>query len=79
MCGSRKFALEHITRDDISALTHDASQISGVPYIMDVDKEEAWNIINGWSHWSLDFKKWKAEIRKFFGLHFLNYFTLNVL
>ncbi len=47
MCGSRKFALEHITRDDISSLTHEAAQISGISYIMDVDKEEAWNIING--------------------------------
>lgn len=47
MCGSRKFALEHIARDDIAALTQEASQISGIPYIMDVDKEEAWNIIKG--------------------------------
>ncbi|MBW1787994.1 MAG: FMN-binding glutamate synthase family protein [Deltaproteobacteria bacterium] len=47
MCGSRKFALEHIARDDISALTQEAAQISGIPYIMDVDKEEAWDIING--------------------------------
>jgi glutamate synthase domain-containing protein 2 len=37
MCGSRKFALEHITRDDIAALTKNAADISGIQYIMDVD------------------------------------------
>ena len=46
MCGSRKFTLEHITRDDIAAITPESAQISGIQYIMDVDKEEAWNIIN---------------------------------
>jgi hypothetical protein len=39
MCGSRKFALEYISRDDIAALTHDVSEISGIKFIMDVDKE----------------------------------------
>ena len=46
MCGSRKFALEHITRDDIAALTKEAAEISEIPYMMDVDKEEAWKVIN---------------------------------
>ncbi len=41
MCGSRKFALKHILRDDIAALTSEASKISGIQYIMDCDKEEA--------------------------------------
>ena len=45
MCGSRKFALEYITRDDIASLTQEAASISGIPYIMEVDKEEAWKII----------------------------------
>jgi len=40
MAGCRKFSLEHISRDDIAALTHEASEISGIPYIMEVDKEE---------------------------------------
>ena len=40
MAGSRKFALEHISRDDIAALTPEASRLSGIQYIMDVDKEE---------------------------------------
>jgi len=39
MAGSRKFTTSHLTRDDIAALTHEAVEISGVQYIMDVDKE----------------------------------------
>ncbi len=46
MAGSRKFACEHITRDDIAALTPDASRISGIQYILDVDKEEALSILD---------------------------------
>jgi hypothetical protein len=41
MAGSRKFSVEHISRDDIAALTHEASEISGIPYVMDVDWEKA--------------------------------------
>ena len=47
MCGNRKFALDYISRDDIAALTKDAAQISGIPYVMDVDKEEVEKILNG--------------------------------
>ena len=47
MCGNRKFALEHIERDDITALTKDAANISGIPYVMDVDKEEVEQILDG--------------------------------
>ncbi len=46
MCGSRKFALEFITRDDIAALTSQAAEISGIRYVMEVDKESAEHIIN---------------------------------
>lgn len=45
MCGSRKFALAYIERSDITALTKEASEISGVPYIMDLDREEVDNIL----------------------------------
>jgi glutamate synthase domain-containing protein 2 len=45
MAGSRKFALEHISRDDLAALTREASEISGIPYIMDVDRDEAEEIL----------------------------------
>ena len=47
MTGNRKFALKYITRDDIAALTKDAANISDIPYVMDVDKEEAEKILNG--------------------------------
>ncbi|WP_066638286.1 FMN-binding glutamate synthase family protein [Desulfolucanica intricata] len=40
MCGARKFALSHITRDDIASLTKEAADISGITYIMDEDAEE---------------------------------------
>ncbi len=46
MCGSRKFALEYITRDDIASLTHKAEEITGIPFIMDCDKEEAEKILD---------------------------------
>jgi glutamate synthase domain-containing protein 2 len=46
MAGNRKFALEYIAREDIASLTQEASQISGIPYITDVDKEEVEEILN---------------------------------
>ena len=47
MAGNRKFALGYITRDDIAALTKDAAQISGIPYVLDVDKDEVAKILKG--------------------------------
>ena len=46
MCGARKFTLSHIDRGDIAALTHEASNISHIPYVMDCDKEEAEEILS---------------------------------
>lgn len=46
MCGNRKFALEHITRDDIAALTKEAAGISGISYVMDADEKEVEEILN---------------------------------
>ncbi len=46
MAGSRKFALEYIARDDIAALTEEASIASGIPHVMEVDEEEAERILN---------------------------------
>lgn len=40
MAGERKFALKYIERNDLVALTRDAADISGIPYVMDSDKEE---------------------------------------
>jgi glutamate synthase domain-containing protein 2 len=47
MCGSRKFTLSHMTRDDLAALTRDAAEISGINYIQDVDQAEVEDILNG--------------------------------
>jgi len=46
MCGARKFTLNHITRDDIVALTREAAEITGIKYVMDLDKEEAEKILD---------------------------------
>ncbi len=46
MCGSRKFALEHIERNDIASLTKIASDISGIQYVMDADQKEVEEILN---------------------------------
>lgn len=46
MAGTRKFAMNHISRDDIWALTKEASVISGIQYVMDVDKAEVEKILN---------------------------------
>ncbi|MEM4729091.1 MAG: FMN-binding glutamate synthase family protein [Thermoplasmata archaeon] len=45
MCGSRKFSLDYISRDDIAALTREAAEISGIRYVMDADREEAERIL----------------------------------
>ena len=45
MCGSRKFSLEYISRDDLACLTHQAAEISGIPFITDVDKVQVEEIL----------------------------------
>ena len=45
MCGTRKFALEYITRDDIASLTPEASRISGIPLVTDIDAKEVDRIL----------------------------------
>jgi glutamate synthase domain-containing protein 2 len=45
MCGARKFALAHIARDDIAALTAEAAAASGIPHVCEVDREEAEGIL----------------------------------
>jgi glutamate synthase domain-containing protein 2 len=45
MAGNRKFALSYITRDDIAALTKEAADISGIPFVLDVDKDEVDKIL----------------------------------
>jgi glutamate synthase domain-containing protein 2 len=46
MAGSRKFALEYISRDDMAALTPQAAEISGIQYVMDVDRHEVEEILD---------------------------------
>ncbi len=47
MCGSRKFAVPYISRDDIAALTRQSNEVSGIPYIMETDREEFERILEG--------------------------------
>lgn len=45
MAGARKFSLAHVTRDDLFALTREASEISGISYVMEADEEEVEKIL----------------------------------
>jgi glutamate synthase domain-containing protein 2 len=45
MAGARKFALKYICRDDLCALTREASEVSGISYVMDADREEVDKIL----------------------------------
>ncbi|MEW6674448.1 MAG: FMN-binding glutamate synthase family protein [Nitrospirota bacterium] len=45
MAGARKFALQYIDRDDIMSITREAADVSGIPYITDVDMKEVENIL----------------------------------
>ena len=47
MAGSRNFRVSTISRDDLMALTPEAAQVSGIPYVMDAYRQEAEAIING--------------------------------
>ncbi len=46
MTGSRKFALEYVSRDDIVALTRDAADRSGIQFITEADKYEVEEILD---------------------------------
>ncbi len=45
MAGNRKFSMAHVSRDDIAALTREASEISGIRYIMEMDQQEVDSIL----------------------------------
>jgi glutamate synthase domain-containing protein 2 len=45
MAGERKFALNLVERNDIMALTREAADVSGIPYIMETDVEEVEKIL----------------------------------
>ncbi len=46
MSGSRNMRLDTISRDDVMALTPEAAEVSGIPYVMDAYREEAMRIID---------------------------------
>lgn len=45
MAGSRKFSLKYLERNDIISLTREAAEVTGIPYVMDSDMEEADRIL----------------------------------
>jgi hypothetical protein len=45
MAGARKFSLKYISRNDLCSLTRESSEVSGIPYVMDADKEEVEKIL----------------------------------
>ena len=45
MAGERKFALNLIDRNDLVSLTREAAEVSGIPYVMESDMEEAEKIL----------------------------------
>jgi putative NADH-flavin reductase len=47
MAGTRNFNLSTITRKDVMSLTEEASQVSGIPYVMDAYREEAEAVLDG--------------------------------
>ena len=45
MAGSRKFDVKFLDRGDIVALTYEAAEVSGIPHVMEADKEEVEKIL----------------------------------
>ncbi len=46
LAGGRKSSLEYIKREDLIALTREAAEISGIPYVMDADLEKVEKILS---------------------------------
>jgi glutamate synthase domain-containing protein 2 len=46
MSGTRNMRLDTVSRDDLMALTREAADVSGIPYVMDAYREEALSIID---------------------------------
>jgi glutamate synthase domain-containing protein 2 len=47
MAGARKFAVEYIDRNDLVSLTREATDVSGIPYVMESDQRLVESIISG--------------------------------
>ena len=46
MAGSRKFSVEHMSRNDLAALTPEAAAVSGIPPILETDRMEVDQVFN---------------------------------
>lgn len=47
MAGSRKFSLSLLDRNDLVAITKEAAEVTGIPYVMEADAEKAKKILEG--------------------------------
>ena len=47
MAGARKFSLQYVDRHDLVSLTREATDVTGIPYVMESDMEEADRILFG--------------------------------
>ncbi|MFP4480860.1 MAG: FMN-binding glutamate synthase family protein [Desulfohalobiaceae bacterium] len=47
MAGARKWRVDRISRNELAALSEEAAKVTGIPYIMDVQRQEALDIIDG--------------------------------
>jgi glutamate synthase domain-containing protein 2 len=47
MAGARKFSTAYLSRDDLATLTRDAAEVTGLPYVMDVDGPLVDGILTG--------------------------------
>jgi glutamate synthase domain-containing protein 2 len=45
MAGARKFAIKYLERSDLVSLTKEGAEVTGIPYVMDSDMEEAERIL----------------------------------
>jgi glutamate synthase domain-containing protein 2 len=45
MAGSRNFSLKSVSRNDLMSLTPEASEVSGIPYVMEAYRDQAWDIL----------------------------------
>jgi len=47
MAGARCFSVPAISRDDLMSLTGECATVTGIPYLMDANREEALDILDG--------------------------------
>jgi glutamate synthase domain-containing protein 2 len=47
MAGARKFSLQYLDRSDLVSLSKECAEVTGIPYVMESDMEEAERILSG--------------------------------